>query len=147
LHHFVHYTSQATSCHSLVHHDVCQLIIPMALQSPALFSATIALSATHRKSLSYNGPYAYDADKLIASLKATSLRHLRKDLGDAGNGSIDFLIATIRTLCLCEVYAGVDCPGTWRAHLEGARALIIALKSSNHPISLDHDGSTRFLRR
>jgi hypothetical protein len=119
----------------------------MALQSPALFSATIALSATHRKSLSYSGPYAYNADKLIASLKATSLRHLRKDLSDAGNGSMDSLIATIRTLCLCEVYAGADCPGTWRAHLEGARALVIALKSSNHPISLDHDGSTRFLRR
>jgi hypothetical protein len=119
----------------------------MALQSPALFSATIALSATHRKSLSYNGSDAYDADKLIAGLKATSLRHLRENLSDARNVSTDSLIATIRTLCLCEVYAGADSPGTWRAHLEGARALVIALKLSNHPISLDHDGSTRFLRR
>ena len=147
LYHFVHNLSRATSCHSLVQNDVCQLIIPMALENSALLSATMALSAIHRKSLTPDGLDAYAADKLIAGLKAASLRHLRRDLGGAERGNINALIATIRTLCLCEVYAGGHQPGTWRAHFEGARALVHALKPSNNHISLDPDSSVRFLRR
>jgi hypothetical protein len=147
LHHYICHVSHATSCHSLMQHDDCQLIIPMALENSALLSATMALSAIHRKSLTPEGLDGYDADKLIAGLKATSLHRLRRELDGAEDGNTNSLIATIRTLCLCEIYAGGDRPGTWRAHFEGARALIIAFKSGNNPARSDHDGSAPFLRR
>jgi Fungal specific transcription factor domain len=147
LHHLVHNVSHATSCHSLIQQDVCQMITPMALVNPGLLSATMALSGIHRKSLTLEGLVSYDPDKLIADLKATSLRRLLRDLDDATNGKANCLVATVRTLYLCEFYAGGDRPGTWRAHFEGARALMVALKSSKNLAPADQDSSGRCLRR
>ena len=75
----------------------------MALESPALLSAIMALSAIHRTSLTAEMLDKYDDKMLVASLKATSLRHLCRDLDRRVNGDKASLSATIRTLCSGEV--------------------------------------------
>jgi hypothetical protein len=117
----------------------------MALVNSDLFPAMMDLSEIHRKSLALEGIISYDPEKLIAGLKATSLHHLRRELDNATNRNANCLV-TVRTLYLCEVYAGADRPGTWRTHFEGAQALILALKSSKNPVSSDQDDSGRFLQ-
>jgi hypothetical protein len=147
LHYFIDNASRAIACHPSVQQEVCRVVIPMALESPALFYATIALSAIHWKSLTSNDLDDLNGKKLIAGLKAASLRHLREELESLDGKHSDNLLATARTLFLCEVHAGGDRPRTWRAHFEGAKALIVALESNSPSWTSNQHSSRQFLRR
>ena len=144
LHHYIHTASRATSCHSLVQQDVCRMIVPMAMDNPALLSATLVLSAINQKSLGSPAQAAF-ADQIIPELKASSLRHLRSILVQPQRQDLNVVMATVRTLCLTEIYDSSHHMNTWRAHFDGARALVNATsRRSNVPVD---DDSADLLRR
>lgn len=147
LHHFINSTSNIIACHSVVQTDICQVIIPAALENPTLFYATMALSAIHRQSQSGLGSAAVRRDPLIISLLSNSLHRLQGELlqQDAKKSSV--LLATIRTLFLCEVHSGGDRPGTWRSHFEGAKALVHRIESWKGYSKSERDSTEYFLKR
>ncbi|CAD0090174.1 unnamed protein product, partial [Aureobasidium mustum] len=147
LDHFINGTSHVISCHSKVQEDVCRVIVPAALQSPTLFYATAALSAIHQKSRLGFGSENLRQDPLISRLLSNSLFGLQSDLLEKDVNKSSVLLATIRTLFLCEVHAGGDRPGTWRAHFEGAKALMLDIESWTGYSSKQRDSTRYFLKR
>lgn len=129
LHHFIRDASTVTSCHSGMQREICRMIVPMALQTPSLLYATTALSAIHLQALSNQSEGVKSAPD-IARLMAKSLEHFRRELQDPNTRGSDALLATARTLCLAEIHSGAIHPNTWRAHVEGAKALMAASDSS-----------------
>lgn len=147
LDHFTNVASRVISCHPVVQNDIRQLIIPAALQNTALFHATMALSAIHQKSLGVLGVDDAHADSIIMRFIGNSLTALRSDLQERNPSKSIPLMATIRTLFLCEVHIGGDRPRTWRAHFEGAKALMQSVEAWNGPSTRDRNNAAFFLRR
>ncbi|KAL1310652.1 hypothetical protein AAFC00_000920 [Neodothiora populina] len=147
LDHFVHSTSNIISCHSIVQENVCQVIVPAALENPTLFYATMALSAIHQKSQAGLVSAEVRRDPLVIHLLGNSLHRLQGELiqQDAKKSSV--LLATIRTLFLCEVHSGGDRPGTWRAHFEGAKVLMHRIESWKGYSAKERDSTAYFLKR
>lgn len=143
LNHFVHTASRATSCHSIVQEDVCRMILPMAMENSALLSATLVLSAIHIKTLG-SPVQALIADQEIAGLKTASLRRLRIALAQPQSQDLNVILATVRTLCLAEVYDGNHRTKSWRTHFDGARTLMKAQPARKQR---NTDDSTDLLRR
>ncbi|KAL1985146.1 hypothetical protein VTN96DRAFT_8168 [Rasamsonia emersonii] len=125
LHHYIREASHITSCHAGMQKEICRMIVPMALQTPSLLYATMALSAIHLEALN-NHSETIKAAPDIARLMARSLEHFRTELQDPSRKGSDALLATARTLCLAEIHSGAIHPNTWRAHVEGAKALMTA---------------------
>ncbi|KAJ5664587.1 hypothetical protein N7462_011400 [Penicillium macrosclerotiorum] len=123
LHHFINDASQITASHSGMQQDICRMIVPMALQTPSLLYATTALSAIHIQAL-HNQSESVKTAPDIARLMAQSLEHFRKELQHPSSKHSEALVATARTLCLAEIHSGAIHPNSWRAHIEGARALM-----------------------
>lgn len=147
LDHFVHSTSHIISCHSIVRDDVCQVIVPAALENPTLFYATMALSAIHQKSQTGLGSIAVRKDPLVIHLLTNSLQRLQTELLERDVKKSSILLATVRTLFLCEVHSGGDRPGTWRAHFEGAKALMHKIQSWKGYSAKEKGSTAYFLKR
>lgn len=131
LHHFILEASHATSCHSGMQTEICKMIVPMALQTPSLLYATMALSAIHLEALNMKNETVKSLPD-IARLMARSLEHFRTALQDSNFISFDALLATARTLCLAEIHSGAIHPNTWRVHVEGAKALMSASEANSN---------------
>ncbi|EAW22805.1 fungal specific transcription factor domain-containing protein [Aspergillus fischeri NRRL 181] len=142
LHHFIQDASQITACHSSMQKDICKMLVPMALQTPSLLYATMALSAIHLQALNNQSENVKSAPH-IARLMALSLEHFRNELQTPSTKGSDALLATARTLCLAEIHSGAIHPNSWRAHVEGAKALMLA---TNHKGS-ESPGSSQGFRR
>lgn len=123
LHHFINDASQITACHSSMQQNICRMLVPMALQTPSLLHATTALSAIHIQAL-HNQSESVKSAPDIARLMALSLEHFRTELQEPSGRDSEALVATARTLCLAEIHSGAINPNSWRAHIEGARALM-----------------------
>lgn len=124
------------------------MLVPMALQTPSLLHATTALSAIHIQAL-HNQSESVKSAPDIARLMALSLEHFRTELQNPSGRDSEALVATARTLCLAEIHSGAINPNSWRAHIEGARAL---MKSSDgtgaEPLaSASANGFRRYLDR
>lgn len=128
LHHFINDASQITACHSGMQNNICKMLIPMALQTPSLLYATTALSAIHLQALNNQSESVKTAPD-IARYMALSLEHFRTELQNPRNQDSDALLATARTLCLAEIHSGAIHPNSWRAHIEGAKALMTTSKN------------------
>ncbi|KAL4872826.1 hypothetical protein BDV12DRAFT_161591 [Aspergillus spectabilis] len=146
LHHFLSDASQITACHSGMQQEICRMLVPMALQTPSLLYATMALSAIHIQALHNKSENVKSAPD-IARLMAMSLEHFRKELQSPGTRGTDALLATARTLCLAEVHSGAVQPNSWRAHIEGARALMIASREQEGWSPESSEGFRRYLDR
>lgn len=131
LHHFIHDASHVTSCHSGMQQEICQMIVPMALQTPSLLYATMALSTIHLESLNNHLGTVKTAPD-IARLMARSLEYFQLELQVPARQGSEALLATARTLCLAEIHSGATQPNTWRAHVEGAKALMSTTTQSLH---------------
>ncbi|KAJ5894008.1 hypothetical protein N7495_005699 [Penicillium taxi] len=145
LHHFINDASQITASHPGMQQDICRMLVPMALQTPSLLYATTALSAIHLQALQNQSESVKSAPD-IAQLMGLSLTHFQKELQTPLNNGLEALVATARTLCLAEIHSGAINPNSWRAHIEGARALMKtsdARKSSLRPVN----GFRRYLDR
>ncbi|KAJ6102923.1 hypothetical protein N7486_005350 [Penicillium sp. IBT 16267x] len=147
LHHFINDASQITACHSGMQQDICRMLVPMALQTPSLLYATTALSAIHLQAL-HNQSESVKTAPDIARYMALSLEHFRKELQNPAAKGSEALVATARTLCLAEIHSGAINPNSWRAHIEGARALMKTTDRSGGENSLaSANGFRRYLDR
>lgn len=146
LHHFINEASQITACHSRMQRDICRMLVPMALQTPSLLYATAALSAIHLQALSNQSENVKSAPE-IARLMASSLEHFRNELQDPSVKGSDALLATARTLCLAEIHSGAIHPNTWRAHVEGAKALMATSSYAGAAQSWSFEPFGRYLDR
>lgn len=148
LHHFINDASQITACHSGMQNDICRMLIPMALQTPSLLYATTALSAIHLQALNNQSESVKTAPD-IARYMALSLEHFRKELQNPSSKGSDALLATARTLCLAEIHSGAVHPNSWRAHVEGAKALLMTASDNGRrsPSPQSSDGFRWYLDR
>ncbi|KAE8376285.1 armadillo-type protein [Aspergillus bertholletiae] len=146
LHHFLNDASQITACHTGMQRDICQMLVPMALQTPSLLYATMALSAIHLQALHTPSENIKSAPE-IARFMALSLEHFRVELQDPNVKGSDALLATARTLCLAEIHSGAIHPNSWRAHIEGAKALMDACDNRGALSPRSSDGFRRYLDR
>ena len=121
--------------------------MPAALENPTLFYATMALSAIHQKSQAGLGSTAVRRDSLVIGLLSNSLKHLQTNLLERDATKSSMLLATVRTLFLCEVHSGGDRPDTWRAHFEGAKALMHRIESWKGYSARERDSTAYFLKR
>ena len=130
LYHYTEEASRITCCGSHVQKELCQLILPMAVGFPALMNATLAWAAMH--SVAFRGQVNGISDpvRFIAGLKARSIEHLRQGLQEPDMEHCDALLATVRTLCQCEIHSGSDQSSAWRVHIKGAKALMNAIDRS-----------------
>ncbi|KIY00944.1 uncharacterized protein Z520_03610 [Fonsecaea multimorphosa CBS 102226] len=150
LQYFTCNASMALATHTIVHREVCELILPMALCNPALLHATLALAAIHRNSLTSTTENEMDgrAQRLVTQLMATSIRHLRHELQDPRSSPLAAKVATTRTLFLCEAISGSHSLRAWRAHFQGARALLSSRERSFDDVGgFEQDPSLLFLQR
>jgi len=146
LHHFINDASQITACHSGMQQDICRMIVPMALQTPSLLYATTALSAIHIQAL-HNQSESVKTAPDIARLMALSLEHFRQELQNPSSKGSEALVATARTLCLAEIHSGAINPNSWRAHIEGARALMKSSDAAGEDSLRSEGGFRRYLDR
>lgn len=127
--------------------DICRMLVPMALQTPSLLYATTALSAIHLQAL-HNQSESVKTAPDIARYMALSLEHFRKELQNPAAKGSEALVATARTLCLAEIHSGAINPNSWRAHIEGARALMKTTGRAGGENSLaSANGFRRYLDR
>jgi hypothetical protein len=148
LHHYANFASCLTSCHPSIQSEFNQLLLPMAMSYPPLLSAVMALSAIHRNTLySYSTPGTSDpAQTAIVSLKTSSISKLRSDLVLPSQSTTrEAVLATVLTLCMCEIHSGADQPRSWRLHLEGAREILST--QPNAQLKLDPTGPNALLQR
>ncbi|KAL4922996.1 Zn(II)2Cys6 transcription factor [Aspergillus undulatus] len=146
LHHFLSDASQITACHSGMQQEICRMLVPMALQTPSLLYATMALSAIHIQALHNQSENVKSAPD-IARLMVMSLEHFRKELQSPGTRGTDALLATARTLCLAEIHSGAIQPNSWRAHIEGAHALMLASREREGAFADSSEGFRRYADR
>ena len=134
LYHFAHEASRITSCHVNTQKELCQLVISMAIEMPCLMYATLAWAAIHCVASNRRINGATDPARMVAFFKAKSIESLRRELQNP-NGlkgeNADALLATVRTLCQCEIHSGTDGSSVWRVHVKGAKALMTAIKRGN----------------
>ena len=122
------------------------MLVPMALQTPSLLYATTALSAIHIQAL-HNQSESVKSAPDIARLMALSLEHFRTELQNPSSKDSEALVATARTLCLAEIHSGAINPNSWRAHIDGARALMRASDSTGEDSLRSTTGFRRYLDR
>ena len=123
LDHFINSTSIFLSPHQSFYHRIQNQIIPMALQTPFLFSAVLALACRSALTQGIRSIEGADTNMLIPYFCSDSTRGLRRALGNPHDR--EALIATSLLLCLGEIYEGGKQP-SWSIHLEGARNLLAA---------------------
>ncbi|KEF51602.1 uncharacterized protein A1O9_12237 [Exophiala aquamarina CBS 119918] len=121
-------TASMVASHSRLREQICQQILPMAMQIPSLMYGTLALSALHRFTLLNEVPDGFTPEVMVSNLMSRSLKHLREELGTGSPRSRLLLLHTIRTLCVCEIYSG-KADSAWRIHVDGARAILISMRS------------------
>ena len=110
------------SCHPSIHSDLCRGLVPVALDSPHLLSACLALSAAGFLSRGISGVDGIDISRVLGHLQTSGLSLLRSALG-SGQMS-ETLLATCLIWCLADVFACRQGVSSWRIHLQGIKALI-----------------------
>lgn len=119
----------------------------MALKTPSLFSAILALSQTHKEA-GIETPAGPDSQlSLVQNFRSTSMQGLRRDLITFDPKTAEASLATILTLCLCEIHAGDYESKTWRVHFDGARAVLAAIGRSADSTSVTRGSTYEFLER
>ncbi|OAA63391.1 c6 zinc finger domain containing protein [Niveomyces insectorum RCEF 264] len=135
-HHYIQETIRLTAPSRYVRTQICRALTPMSLQHPSLFFAAAASAAQHLRLVAGSaspflfgrGGQAVEADTLVASLQDHSIRALRAQLplvlSDLSGSAYECCLATTRTLCQASILFGGSSSSSWRAHLDGARAII-----------------------
>jgi hypothetical protein len=119
LDHFMSCTTVSLSCHPIIQHDFCKVLMPMALQTPHLLAAILAFAATHRVVLGLE-----QSESQLEFLKCVSLQQLRGVLAQPKRDLTDAVVATTLTLCTADIISETRCPGSWRLHLQGTASIM-----------------------
>ena len=141
LDHFATCMTRSISAHESVQNSYCRTLVPMALGTSHLLAAVLSLAATHRQSLGLE-----QSEAQLAHLKTASVQQLRYSLATPDAFAEDTELATTLVLCVSDIVSGSEKPGSWRAHLQGAAAILGRQKSaqSNSPENAE---TATFLRR
>lgn len=94
----------------------------MALDSPHLLSACLALSASGFLSRGLSEIEGIDISRVLVHLQSSGLSLLRSALGSGQMN--ETLLATCLIWCLADVFAYRQGVSSWRIHLQGIKALI-----------------------
>ena len=119
LDHFVTVTSLSLSPHSSVRQDYCSTLVPIALERPCLLTAILNIAGHNREALGMD-----QSETDLERLKAISVTSLRQMLVSPTPESEDLALATTLALCVGDIVAGGERPGSWRTHLRGAAAML-----------------------
>ncbi|OAQ87294.1 C6 finger domain-containingprotein [Purpureocillium lilacinum] len=110
------------SCHPAIHEDLCRGLIPVALDSPHLLSACLALSAAGFLSRGLSEVEGIEISRVLGHLQHSGLALLRSALDS--RQSNETLLVTCLIWCLADVFACGQGGSSWRIHLQGIKALI-----------------------
>jgi Fungal specific transcription factor domain len=141
LHFFLNETSRIISCHDGVWKNLCQTLIPMAVEHTCLLSAVLALSGNYLLS---SGISSQIGENTIVQLKSSSIVGLRSAV-NAQKVSPEVLLSTAMLLCLCDIHSGADSTASWRVHFQGSQALIPLCGISYSVNHLENQDTSRYL--
>ena len=110
------------SVHPSIHKDLRQGLVPVALESPHLLSACLALAAAGFKSRGIKEIDGTDVSRVLDHLQSSGLSLLRSTLGSGQSSTA--LLVTCLIWCLADVFAAGQGTTSWRVHLRGIKALI-----------------------
>ncbi|CAG7566402.1 unnamed protein product [Fusarium equiseti] len=122
LHHFAEGVLASLSSHPTIHQDFCRGLMPTALQSPHLLSASLALSASSLASRGVKEVEGTNILRVTEHLQSSGLPLLRSALENGQQSEI--LIATCLIWCLADVFSGQQGMTRWPIHLKGIKALL-----------------------
>lgn len=110
------------SVHPSIHADLRRGLVPVALESPHLLSACLALAAAGFKSRGVKDIDGTDISRVLDHLQSSGLSLLRSTLGSGQSSTA--LLVTCLIWCLADVFAAGQGTTSWRVHLRGIKALI-----------------------
>jgi hypothetical protein len=110
------------SVHPSIHADLRRGLVPVALESPHLLSACLALAAAGFRSRGIQDIDGTDVSRILDHLQSSGLALLRSTLGSGQPSTA--LLATCLIWCLADVFASRQGTTSWRVHLRGIKALI-----------------------
>ncbi|KAI6779421.1 C6 finger domain-containingprotein [Emericellopsis cladophorae] len=110
------------SVHPSIHADLRRGLVPVALESPHLLSACLALAAAGFQSRGVRAIDGTDVTRILDHLQSSGLSLLRSTLGSGQSSTA--LLATCLIWCLADVFASRQGTTSWRVHLKGIKALI-----------------------
>lgn len=128
LHHFVSQASGAVIASRHGQRLFCETLVPLALRNPALLYATMAFSSAQMASLRPGAAGA--VDRTTHKYVGLSLSASQMQLAHADRGSKASLLATSLMLCLVSFWSADADPGVWRAHANGAKAILASIRQS-----------------
>lgn len=138
LHHFVSQASGAVIASRHGQRLFCETLVPLALRNPALLYATMAFSSAQMASLRLSVGGAGAVDQTTSKYVGLSLSASQMQLAHAERGSKASLLATSLMLCLVSFWSADANPGVWRAHANGAKAILASIRQSG---ALSRSGS------
>ncbi|KAF2019829.1 hypothetical protein BU24DRAFT_459458 [Aaosphaeria arxii CBS 175.79] len=121
LNHYINQAVRITSTSAYTADEICRFIIPRCMEAPSLLYATMAWSAVHLRAV---GGLMDKPNDLVLDLQLRSIRHLQSELEGLTPSSHSVTLATTRTLCQTQIFAGEH---KWRTHLTGAKAVMEAV--------------------
>ncbi|KAG9253753.1 fungal-specific transcription factor domain-containing protein [Emericellopsis atlantica] len=110
------------SVHPSIHADLRRGLVPVALESPHLLSACLALAAAGFQSRGIRAIDGTEVTRILDHLQSSGLSLLRSTLGSGQSSTA--LLATCLIWCLADVFASRQGTTSWRVHLKGIKALI-----------------------
>ncbi|KAL1869449.1 hypothetical protein VTK73DRAFT_3094 [Phialemonium thermophilum] len=137
LSHFMQDILARLSCHPSIHEDLRQGLVPVALESPQLMSACLALSAAGFLSRGVLTVEGVDVARMLSHLQSSGLALLRSSLQTSRRDEI--LLVTCLVWCLADVFSYRRGTSSWRIHLQGIQAL---LEAGDHPPHRDFVASS-----
>ena len=123
---YIRNASQSSTCSLVAQKRYNELLIPMALQNPALLKAMLAWSVGH-KNLHSDSPEDKGRFEIMYSeLIQSSLLSLQMEIRDPQQTNQVALIAACMMLCMQKMSLEKLESKSWRVHLEGAKVIILA---------------------
>ncbi|KAF2168168.1 hypothetical protein M409DRAFT_53475 [Zasmidium cellare ATCC 36951] len=120
--HFANTTCSISFLDIKSHHSLCSAILPLALDTTWSFhlvAAILCVSMTHRTSLGLET----DASE-IDYWESMAVGHLRRQKVNHDETSENVFATTALLLCMKEIISGGEKAHSWRAHLQGAMAVL-----------------------
>lgn len=132
---FEHEMSSSVSIHAAVQHELCRVVLPMALDNPQILAAILSISSTYRVSTGLE-----QSEDDATQLRVVAIRQLNDSLSGADENMLLAAFATSLILSLGDIFSPTRTEN-WRIFLRGAIVL------REHLINQPPTPELEFLRR